>query len=142
MQIEQSTLRATPSGICTVEDGVIYEVNALYNTKTRIGVTDSKYEELKKLADTYYDKLVEVGAIVPPKTPEQIQAETMQLMNGMLEQMKALKAEMEVLKNERGNTSTDVKSKSTGGAEAITSLDTSKPSLTGNKQLRGRTKGN
>lgn len=95
MQIEQSTLKATPSGICTVEDGVIYEVNALYGTKTRVGVTDGKYNELKELADSYYNKLVELGAIVPPKTPEQIQQETMQVMQGMLKQMQTLQQNYE-----------------------------------------------
>lgn len=101
MQIEQSTLKTTMSGICTVEDGVIYEVNNLYGQKNRIGVTDATYNELKTISDKYYDKLVELLAIVPPKTPEEIQAETMQVMNGLLEQMKAMKLELEGLKNER-----------------------------------------
>ncbi len=101
MQIEQSTLKTTMSGICTVEDGVIYEVNNLYGQKNRIGVTDSTYKELKNVADEYYKKLVELGAIVPPKTPEEVQAETMQVMSGLLEQMKAMKLELEGLKNER-----------------------------------------
>lgn len=101
MQIEQSTLKTTMSGICTVEDGVIYEVNNLYGQKNRIGVTDTTYNELKNVVDEYYKKLVELGAIIPPKTPEEIQAETMQVMSGLLEQMKAMKQELEGLKNER-----------------------------------------
>lgn len=105
MQIEQSTLKTTASGICTIEDGVIYEINSLYGQKNRIGVTDATYNELKNLADEYYKKLVELGAIVPPKTPEELQNETMQMMSGMLEQMKAMKAELEELKNERKPTS-------------------------------------
>lgn len=74
MQIEQSTLKTTMSGICTVEDGVIYEVNNLYGQKNRIGVTDTTYNELKNVADEYYKKLVELGAIIPPKMSEEIQA--------------------------------------------------------------------
>lgn len=142
MQIEQSTLKATPSGICTVEDGVIYEVNALYGTKTRVGVTDGKYNELKELADSYYNKLVELGAIVPPKTPEQIQAETMQVMQGMLKQMQTMQHELEVLKNERSNASTDVKSKSDEHSETIASLGTSTASVSRSKQPAKRTKSN
>lgn len=53
MQIEQSTLKTTMSGICTVEDGVIYEVNNLYGQKNRIGVTDATYNELKTISDKY-----------------------------------------------------------------------------------------
>lgn len=140
MQIEQSTLKATPSGICTVEDGVIYEVNALYGTKTRVGVTDGKYKELKELADNYYNKLVELGAIVPPKTPEQIQQETMQVMQGMLKQMQTLQQELEVLKNERSNASTDVKSKSDEHSEANTSVGASTASVGRSKQPAKRTK--
>lgn len=140
MQIEQSTLKATPSGICTVEDGVIYEVNALYGTKTRVGVTDGKYSELKELADSYYNKLVELGAIVPPKTPEQIQAETMQVMQGMLKQMQTMQQELEVLKNERSNAGTDVKSESDEHAEADASMGTSTASVSRSKQSAKRTK--
>lgn len=140
MQIEQSTLKATPSGICTVEDGVIYEVNALYGTKTRVGVTDGKYNELKELADSYYNKLVELGAIVPPKTPEQIQQETMQVMQGMLKQMQTLQQELEVLKNERSNASTDVKSKSDEHSEVNPSMGASTASVGRSKQPAKRTK--
>ena len=142
MQIEQSTLKATPSGICTVEDGVIYEVNALYGTKTRVGVTDGKYNELKELADSYYNKLVELGAIVPPKTPEQIQQETMQVMQGMLKQMQTLQQEMEVLKNERSNASTDAKLESDEHSETIASMGTSTASVSRSKQPAKRTKSN
>lgn len=125
MQIEQSTLKTTASGICTVEDGIIYEINSIYGQKNRIGVTDSKYNELKTLSESYYDKLVELGAITPPKTPEQIQAENMQLMNSMLEQMKAMQAEMEVLKNECKSTSAATQYEPAEHAETIPSVGAS-----------------
>lgn len=142
MQIEQSTLKTTASGICTVEDGIIYEVNALYGTKTRVGVTDGKYNELKELADSYYNKLVELGAIVPPKTPEQIQQETMQVMQGMLKQMQTLQQEMEVLKNERSNASTDAKPESDEHSEVNPSMGASTASIGRSKQPAKRTKSN
>ena len=123
MQIEQSTLKTTMSGICTVEDGVIYEVNNLYGQKNRIGVTDTTYNELKNVADEYYKKLVELGAIVPPKTPEEIQAETMQVMSGLLEQMKAMKQELEGLKNERKSTGSNAGNESGEQAKATECLE-------------------
>lgn len=123
MQIEQSTLKTTMSGICTVEDGVIYEVNNLYGQKNRIGVTDTTYNELKNVADEYYKKLVELGAIVPPKTPEEIQAETMQVMSGLLEQMKAMKQELEGLKNERKSVGSNAGHESGEQAKATECLD-------------------
>lgn len=121
MQIEQSTLKTTMSGICTVEDGVIYEVNNLYGQKNRIGVTDTTYNELKNVADEYYKKLVELGAIIPPKTPEEIQAET--VMSGLLEQMKAMKQELEGLKNERKFTGSNAGNESGEQAKVAERLD-------------------
>lgn len=101
MEFEQR-FKASGTGYCTVEDGIIYEFNPLLNgSKNRVGVTDAVYNELKAISDEYYKKLVELGAITPPKTPEEIQAETMQVMSGLLEQMKAMKLELEGLKNER-----------------------------------------
>ena len=101
MEFEQR-FKASGTGYCTVEDGIIYEFNPLLNgSKNRVGVTDAVYNELKAISDEYYKKLVELGAIVPPKTPEEVQAETMQVMSGLLEQMKAMKLELEGLKNER-----------------------------------------
>lgn len=125
MQIEQSTLKTTTSGICTVEDGIIYEINSLYGQKTRIGVTDATYNELKSLADEYYKKLVELGAIIPPKTPEEIQAETVQMMNTMMEQMKAMKEELEGLKHERESIGTTTRDEPTESGETSKRMDRS-----------------
>lgn len=141
MQIESSTLKTTASGICTVCDGVIYEVNTLYGNKTRVGVTDTKYNELKELADGYYQKLVELGAITPPKTPEQIQQETMQIMSGLMEQMKSMQAEMEALKHERTDYGKDVRDEPTEHGETVSSMGTGATCVTRSKQPRGRTKG-
>lgn len=73
MEFEQR-FKASGTGYCTVEDGIIYEFNPLLNgSKNRVGVTDAVYNELKAISDEYYKKLVELGAITPPKTQEQIQ---------------------------------------------------------------------
>ena len=110
MEYESQKIRTGTSGYCTVEDGIIYEINPLYTgQKQRVGVTDNVYNELKSISEEYYNKLVELGAIVPPKTPEQIQAETIQMMSSMLAEMKSMKQEMEELKNERRNSSATIR---------------------------------
>ena len=142
MQIEQSTLKTTASGICTVEDGIIYEVNTLYGNKTRVGVTDAKYNELKSLADDYYKKLVDLGVITPPKTPEQIQQETMQIMSSIMEQMKAMQAEMEVLRNERSNDGAAFRNEPAEHAETVESMESGATCVTRRKQSGRCAKGN
>ena len=60
----------------------------LYGNKTVIGVTNKAYEDLNKITEEYYNKLVELGVIVPEKTPEQIQQEQSKLMQELLQQIK------------------------------------------------------
>lgn len=135
MEYESQKIRTGTSGYCTVEDGIIYEINPLYTgQKQRVGVTDSVYNELKSISEEYYNKLVELGAIVPPKTPEQIQAETMQMMSSMLAEMKSMKMEMEELKNERRNSSTTIRNESTKYAETDRGMGTGSEGLAGGKQ--------
>ena len=135
MEYESQKIRTGTSGYCTVEDGIIYEINPLYTgQKQRVGVTDTVYNELKSISEEYYNKLVELGAIIPPKTPEQIQAETIQMMSSMLAEMKSMKQEMEELKNERRNSSTTTRNESTEYAEADTGMGAGTESITGSKQ--------
>ena len=135
MEYESQKIRTGTSGYCTVEDGIIYEINPLYTgQKQRVGVTDSVYNELKGISEEYYNKLVELGAIVPPKTPEQIQAETMQMMSSMLAEMKSMKREMEELKNERRNSSTPIRNESTEYTETNSGMGTGSEGFTGGKQ--------
>ena len=85
---------------CVIENGNIMQVD-FYGNKSKIGVTNDVYAELEKISGEYYNKLVEMGAIVPPKTPEQMQEENLQLMSEMMNQIKTMKAELEVLKNDK-----------------------------------------
>lgn len=56
-----------------------------YGNKNKVGVTTKKYEELSNICDKYYNKLVELGAITPPKTQEQIiQEQTQDMTNAGL----------------------------------------------------------
>ena len=135
MEYESQKIRTGTSGYCTVEDGIIYEINPLYaGQKQRVGVTDSVYNELKSISEEYYNKLVELGAIVPPKTPEQIQAETMQMMSSMLAEMKSMKIEMEELKNERRNSSAAIRNEPAEYAETNSGVGAGAESLAGSKQ--------
>ena len=141
MEYESQKIRTGTSGYCTVVDGIIYEINPLYTgQKQRVGVTDSVYNELKSISEEYYNKLVELGAIVPPKTPEQIQAETIQMMSSMLAEMKSMKQEMEELKNERRNSSTTIRNEPTEYTETDTGMGTSSEGFTGGKQPSGSKK--
>lgn len=79
----------------------------LYGNKTVIGVTNKAYEDLNKITEEYYNKLVELGVIVPEKTPEQIQQEQNQLMQELLRQIRdnnqqnlALSAKIEEMNKE------------------------------------------
>lgn len=78
---------------CMVEDGIIYQVDT-YN-KIAIGYTNEAYGELSETTQQYYDKLVEVGVIVPPKTQEEINKE---VMNELIESRKANQELLELLK--------------------------------------------
>lgn len=78
----------------------IYIINS-FSQKSLIGVTQQAFDELQGICQGYYDKLVELGAITPPKTPEQLQAEQAQAMTDMLAVIKELKQEVEELKNGR-----------------------------------------
>ena len=141
MEFEQR-FKASGTGYCTVEDGIIYEFNPLLNgSKNRVGVTDAVYNELKAISDEYYKKLVELGAITPPKTPEQIQQETMELMSGMLTEIKAMKQEMELMKNERSNVGSDVRNGQCKGTEAGRGMENSSAGGTGDKYSVRSSKG-
>lgn len=98
--------------LAQLEGNNIYQVNGFANfgggSRTQVGVTMQAYNDLKQICQQYYDKLVEVGVIQKEKTPAEIQAEQAQLMAEMLATMKALKQEVEVLKNERADSSKDV----------------------------------
>lgn len=75
---------------CLIEDGIIYQVDT-YN-KVAIGYTNEMYNELKETTQGYYDKLVELEVIVPPKTQEEINKE---LQEALAESQKSLKESQE-----------------------------------------------
>lgn len=85
-----------------------------YNNKQKIGVTLKKYQELEDICNTYYDKLVELGAIKKPKTAEELAAEQTEIISQLvdqnkmiLQQMHSMQIEMEALKNVKSGNSSE-----------------------------------
>lgn len=100
---ETTTILNANSQFLAYTDGkTIYQLQPLgmgQSQKMVVGVTQQTFDELKEMTDKYYNKLVELGVITPPKTPEQIQQEQQQAMQDMLAIVRDLKAEVEELKN-------------------------------------------
>lgn len=85
-----------------------------YNNKQKIGVTLKKFQELEDICNTYYDKLVELGAIKKPKTAEELAAEQTEIISQLvdqnkmiLQQMQSMQIEMEALKNVKSGNSSE-----------------------------------
>lgn len=94
-------------------DGTIYTANMRSN-RTKIGIDTEREQELlnqineqEEIIKNYYDKLVSLGVIEIPKTPEQIaqeQAEQQAIINQqLLEAIGALNAEIKELKGADAN---------------------------------------
>lgn len=117
---ETTTILNANSQFLAYTDGkTIYQLQPVgfgQQQKVVVGVTQQTFDELKEMTDKYYNKLVELGVIVPPKTPEQIQQEQQQAMQDMLAIVRDLKAEVEELKNAKRTS--DIKSTERQSANA------------------------
>lgn len=91
------------------EAGVIWEAGT-GRKRQAVGIDaqkeqdyQSQISEMQGIIDNYYNKLVELGAIVPPKTPEQIAqdqaAQQSEINLKLLEAINSLQAELGELKN-------------------------------------------
>jgi len=107
---EQKTTITTLNGqfVALVENGVIYQLQPFTGQKAVVGVVQSEYDELQKITEDYYKKLVEAGIIIEPKTPEQIIAEQQEAMAKMLEAINNLNKKVEDLENGRNANSETV----------------------------------
>ena len=76
---------------CTIDNDNIYQYNNFSNQKTLIGITVKKYNDLKEIADKYYNILVEKNIIEKPKTQEDLMSEMLKQMKEMQEEIKSLK---------------------------------------------------
>lgn len=82
---------------CMVDGGDIVQVDYLGNRQT-IGKTLSAYNELEQTTTEYYNKLVELGVIVPPKSQEELMGEMQKTMSDMTGIIAALSAEVKELR--------------------------------------------
>lgn len=83
---------------CIVDGSDIYQTDYAGN-RQMIGKTMSAYNDLEQTTAQYYDKLVELGVIVPPKSQEELMGEMQKTMADMTGIIAALSAEVKELKN-------------------------------------------
>ena len=84
-----------------VDGSEIYQVDYFGNRQQLIGKTLPAYSELETTTQEYYDKLVELGVITPPKTQEQLMGEMQSAMSDMAAIIKNLTDQVKEL-NENG----------------------------------------
>jgi hypothetical protein len=82
-----------------IENTDIIQVD-YFNNRRVIGKTAAAYEELETTTRQYYDKLVELGVIVPDKAPEVMMAE---MQGTMLEMAKVIAGLSEEIKELKAN---------------------------------------
>jgi hypothetical protein len=83
---------------CYIDGDSIVQMDMIGNRKV-IGKTAEAYSTLEATTTEYYNKLVELGVIVPEKSPEEMMREMQKTMYDMAGVIAALKAEMEGMKN-------------------------------------------
>lgn len=98
---------------CVVQGDDIYQMDYTTGNQKHIGKTISAYNELEQTTTEYYDKLVELGVIVPPKDQQQAIAEMQDTMKDMAELIRTLSNEVKELK------SNECKSDTGNGGEGI-----------------------
>jgi hypothetical protein len=74
-------------------------VNSFTGQRVQIGVSQQIFDELQKITDEYYNKLVEVGVIVPPKSNEDIIKEQQEMISKMYDAISKLTKKVEDLEN-------------------------------------------
>ncbi len=82
----------------TIDGSEIYQVDYWGNRQQLIGKTAAAYAELEATTQEYYDKLVELGVITPPKTQEQLMGEMQSAMSDMAAVIKNLTDQVEEMK--------------------------------------------
>lgn len=83
---------------CFIDGENIVQVDYM-GTRKIVGKTMAAYGELESTATEYYNKLVELGVIEVPKTPEEMVKEMQKNMNDMAAVIAALTSEIKEMKN-------------------------------------------
>ena len=84
--------------MCVIDGGNIFLTDYFGNRQQLIGKTSSAYAELEATTQEYYDKLVELGIITPPKTQEELMGEMQSAMSDMAAVIKNLTDQVKELK--------------------------------------------
>lgn len=84
-----------------IVDGDSIYSSDFYGNRQLIGVVSKKHQETLDLLNTYYNKLVELGAIEKEKSAEEIAMEQNQLMQQLLSQIQDLKSEVKEIKGSK-----------------------------------------
>lgn len=92
----------SPCLMCIIDGSDIWQADYFGNKQQLIGKTCAAYAELEGTTQQYYDKLVELGIITPPKTQEQLMSEMQTAMADMSDIIKGLTAQIKEMK-ENGN---------------------------------------
>ena len=82
---------------CVTDGTDIYQTDYAGNRQL-IGKTLSAYSELEQTITEYYNKLVELGVIIPPKSQEELMAEMQKFMLEMSGIIASLSGEIRELK--------------------------------------------
>ena len=83
--------------MCYIDGENIVQQDYIGNRQI-IGKTAAAYSELEQTTQEYYNKLVELGVIVPPKSPEETMEEMRRTMDQMTDIIAALAAEVREMK--------------------------------------------
>lgn len=87
--------------------GEIWQTDYFGNKQQVVGRTLAAYAELEATTQQYYDKLVELGVIIPPKSPEVLMGEMQAAMADMSEIIKGLTAQVKELSGNGSQSDTD-----------------------------------
>lgn len=85
--------------MCVINGDDIIQIDYMSGQQKPIGKTSAAYSELEQTTTEYYNKLVELGVIVPPKDPQEALAEMQQTMQSMAALIQSLSNEVKELKN-------------------------------------------
>lgn len=83
--------------MCKINGTDIIQFDYSGNQKV-IGKTSAAYSELEQTTTEYYNKLVELGVIIPPKDPQEAMAEMQKTMQSMADMIQSLSNEVRELK--------------------------------------------
>ncbi len=104
--------------MCIIDGTNIYQYDGV--SKKAIGVIADEFEALQKITDNYYTKLVELGAIVPPKTQEEINADLQQQLQKSQEINQQILEQLATLASKIGGTDNDKSKHSERSQQPVT----------------------